>query len=69
MARSTHRLRRALFAQNTQTGFGDSNLAQVSYATAPNRRGVRETGTRTSATVPQYLWVLITGNLESNFHR
>jgi len=60
-----------LFAQNTQTGFGDSNLAQVSYANGSEIDAVyAKTGTANVGDgSQQYLWVLITGNLESNFNR
>ena len=61
----------ALFAQNTQTGFGDSNLGQIDNANGSEidavyaRTGTANVGDGTQA----YLWVLVTGNVESNFNR
>ena len=60
-----------LGVQNTQTGFGDSNLAQVGYANGSEIDGVfGRIGTANVGDGTQgYLFLLVTGNLESNFNR
>ncbi len=60
-----------LGAQNNQTGFGDSNLAQIDSSNGSEIDGVyARVGTADVGDGAQgYLFLLVTGNLESNFNR